>query len=221
MAKIKTSKLIEGYDIYSPLVLRFYDLFVLAFSNRFLWKCPKKELVSLYNRNVTDDHLDIGVGTGYYLSVARFPSSHPHVTLVDRNINSLSMAARRIEHLKPSIVLADVMYDLPLVKNYSSVSMCYLLHCLSGGIKIKSQVFDRVSTVLKDGGRVFGATIVPDHKELNYVARPVLKLYNKIGIFSNIEDTMEDLKIEFEKRFSNSQLQRVGSVVLFEGIVRK
>ena len=57
-------KFLKGSDVYSPFVLSLYDLFVLRFSNRFLWKCPTKELVSLYNRNVSGEHLDIGVGTG-------------------------------------------------------------------------------------------------------------------------------------------------------------
>lgn len=211
----------EGHNIYTPLVLRFYDFFVLGLSNRFLWKCPTKEIVALYNRNISDQHLDIGVGTGYYLTVARFKKINPQITLVDLNKNSLSMASKRIEYLKPTQIVANILDDLPLKKKYSSVSLCYLLHCLPGGINTKSAIFDRVSKVVVDGGRVFGATIIPDIKETNIATYFFLNLYNKLGIFSNLDDTIEGLKIEFQRRFIDSRIQRIGSVVLFEGILRK
>ena len=134
MESKKISKLLKGSDVYSPFVLRVYDLFVLRFSNRYLWKCPTKELVSLYNRNVSVEHLDIGVGTGYYLSKAHFPISKPQITLVDINKNSLRVASKRISHYCQTLVTANILEDLPLEEKYSSASLCYLLHCLSGEI---------------------------------------------------------------------------------------
>ena len=56
-----------GQAVYSPFVLRMYDWFVLGFSSRFIWRCPASEMRRLYDRNVSSRHLDIGVGTGYFL----------------------------------------------------------------------------------------------------------------------------------------------------------
>ena len=85
-----------GQAVYSPLVLSVYDILVLGISNRLLWRCPTPGLVDLYNRNLGARHLDIGVGTGYFLDHAKWPVSRPDITLLDLNPNSLAAAARRI-----------------------------------------------------------------------------------------------------------------------------
>lgn len=73
-----TSEQIEaGQAVYSKRTLAFYDFVVLGFSNRFLWKCPTQRLVHLYNNNITLNHLDVGVGTGYFLDRCHFTSSSP------------------------------------------------------------------------------------------------------------------------------------------------
>ena len=90
-----------GQAAYTPLTLRIYDWFVLGFSNRFLWRCPTSELEALYDRNVSARHLDIGVGTGYFLDKAAWPVADPEITLVDLNPHSLDAAARRIARFSP------------------------------------------------------------------------------------------------------------------------
>jgi hypothetical protein len=57
-----TSEQVErGQAAYSSTVLRNYDWMVLGLSNRLLWRCPTAELRRLYDRNVSDRHLDVGV----------------------------------------------------------------------------------------------------------------------------------------------------------------
>lgn len=53
----------RGQRIYTPLVLREYDLFVLEFSNRFAWQCPSVTMLERYKRHIGRRHLDLGVGT--------------------------------------------------------------------------------------------------------------------------------------------------------------
>jgi len=38
-----------------------------------LWRCPKSLMLQGYQRNVGACHLDIGVGTGFFLDQATFP----------------------------------------------------------------------------------------------------------------------------------------------------
>ena len=83
-----------GQAVYSPIVLRTYDWIVLGFSNRFLWRCPTTELCRLYDRNVSDCHLDVGVSTGYFLDKAKWPVAKPAITLLDLNSNCLTAASR-------------------------------------------------------------------------------------------------------------------------------
>ena len=85
-----------GAAVYNRAVLAAYDAFVVGFSNRVAWKCPSRLLVGFYNENVSAEHLDVGVGTGYFLDKCRFPVSSPRLTLVDLNPNCLRITAKRV-----------------------------------------------------------------------------------------------------------------------------
>lgn len=41
-----------GQAVYTPLTLALYDAFVLGFSCRFAWRCPRARMLAFYNRNV-------------------------------------------------------------------------------------------------------------------------------------------------------------------------
>lgn len=86
----------RGAAVYSPLVLALYDWWVLGFSNRYAWACPTgKVLLPFFRQHLSARHLDVGVGTGYYLAHSRF---HPdqQLSLLDLNPNSLAAAAARV-----------------------------------------------------------------------------------------------------------------------------
>ena len=61
-----------GQAIYNPATLALYDIVVLGISNRLIWRCPTRHILQLYNQHATDNHLDVGVGTGWYLDHCRF-----------------------------------------------------------------------------------------------------------------------------------------------------
>jgi SAM-dependent methyltransferase len=209
-------KVDAGQAVYSRLVLRTYDWFVLRLSNRLLWRCPTAELRRLYDRNVSDHHLDIGVGTGYFLDKAKWPVAMPSVTLLDLNPNCLKVAARRIRRFAPQAVLANVLAPLPSLPRFNSVGLCYLLHCLPGTIAEKAVVFDHLRHSLMSGARVFGATIVQGDAPRSAAAQAVMTVYNKKGIFSNARDTIQDLAAELGTRFCDVTVDRKGTVALFQ-----
>jgi len=70
-----------GQRVYTPLMLRVYDLFVLGFSNRFVWRCRSSKMLERYDSHVGARHLDVGVGTGWFLDHCRWtgrePADHP------------------------------------------------------------------------------------------------------------------------------------------------
>ena len=68
-----------GQAVYSARTLKLYDALVLGFSNRFLWRCPTAELLALYDANVSANHLDAGVATGFFLDACRFPVARPRL----------------------------------------------------------------------------------------------------------------------------------------------
>ena len=212
-----TTEAIEaGQAVYSPLVLRLYDLLVLGLSNHFLWRCPTAEIVKLYDRNVSARHLDIGVGTGYYLDHARWPVRNPSVTLVDLNPNSLAAASRRIARFAPRPVRANCLEPLPLGEKFDSVSLSYLFHCLPGSIPEKAVVLDHLRLVLAPEARVFGATILQGDVPRSRPAQALMDFYNRKGVFSNASDKLDDLETALWYRFTDVRIEVRGAVALFE-----
>lgn len=205
-----------GQAAYTPGLLKYYDLIVLRLSNPLLWRCPTPKLRALYERNLSSRHLDIGVGTGYFLDRCRFPVEEPAITLLDLNENSLAHAARRIARYRPAIVAADVLERLPSIGRFDSVGLCYLLHCLPGSIPEKALVFDNIAPALAPGARVFGATIVQGDAPRSRLAQKLMDFYNEKGIFSNVKDTEADLRSVLEECFGDFRLERHGCVLLFE-----
>jgi SAM-dependent methyltransferase len=211
------SKQVEaGQAVYSPVVLRTYDWIVLGLSNRLLWRCPTAELRRLYDRNVSDRHLDVGVGTGYFLDKAKWPVAKPAITLVDLNANCLSVASKRIRRFAPEIVQANILEPIPGREPFRSIGLCYLLHCVPGTITEKAVAFDHVATLAAPGARVFGATIVQGSLPRSRPAQALMDLYNRKGIFSNGDDTLEDLEGALQKRFRDVRVYSRGTVALFE-----
>ena len=205
-----------GQAVYTPLTLKLYDGFVLGFSNRFLWRCPTRELELLYARCVSGRHLDIGVGTGYFLDRAAWPVPSPDITLVDLNRHSLDAAAARIARYQPETVVANALEPLPLGRSFDSVGLCYLLHCLPGTIADKAAVFDHVLPLMSPEAVVFGATIVQGDAPRSRAAQALMNLYNRKGVFSNADDTRDALRSALDARFGNVRLSQHGAVVLFE-----
>ena len=85
-----------GQAVYTPRLLWFYDLIVIYFNMPFAWKCRAKSILNMYNSHIFSNHLDIGVGSGYYLDKCKFPTDNPRVGLMDLNPNSLHFTAKRI-----------------------------------------------------------------------------------------------------------------------------
>src|SRR4051794_17593958 len=84
----------KGIAVYTNSVLWMYNLFVIGFSSSFAWKCPSRFIQELYDQHVSNKHLDVGVGTGYFLDHCRFPTTTPAVSLLDLNPNCLQITAR-------------------------------------------------------------------------------------------------------------------------------
>ena len=208
----------RGQAVYSPLVLRTYDWVVLGASNRLLWRCPTSELRRLYDRQVSSRHLDIGVGTGYFLDKAAWPVATPAITLLDLNENSLAFAARLIERYAPRTVRANALEPLPAIGPFDSCGLCYLLHCLPGAIPEKAVLFDHLRPLLAPGARVFGATILQGRAPRSRPAQALMNIYNKKGIFSNASDTLDDLHAALTARFTRVDVTMHGAVALFQAV---
>src|SRR4030095_13595292 len=107
-----TASAAAGAAIYTRQLLSVYDLAVIKVSNQLAWRCPAQLTLSFYNQHLSANHLEVGVGTGYYLDLCRFPSSTPRLVLLDLNPNSLHIATQRLQRYNPRIVLANILEPL-------------------------------------------------------------------------------------------------------------
>jgi hypothetical protein len=209
-----------GQAVYSRAVLAVYDVGVLWFSNRFVWRCPSRHLRELYDRHVGARHLDVGVGTGYFIDHCRFPVPDPEITLLDLNENSLAAAAKRTRRYAPRSVRANVLEPVDLGESrFDSVGLNFLLHCLPGTLETKAAVFRNLRPYVEAGGVFFGSTILGRGVPHTALSRRVQALYNRKGIFTNEADDPESLRAVLERELGEHELELRGSVALFSARV--
>ena len=208
-----------GQRVYTPFTLRVYDVAVLGFSNRFAWRCRSSEMLARYDRLVGARHLDVGVGTGWFLDHCSWPVESPEITLLDLNENSLSAASRRIRRYAPVTVRANVLDRVDLGDaRFDSIGANFLFHCLPGGLERKARtVVSNLRPYLAPGGVVFGSTILGRGVSHNLLGRRLLRLYNRKRIFSNLEDDRRGLEQGLASELTDVQIDVVGAVALFSG----
>jgi SAM-dependent methyltransferase len=207
-----------GAAVYSRFVLSVYDLEVLGLELPFVFKCPARRILDLYDEHVSGAHLDVGVGTGYFLDRCRFPVEHPAVHLLDLNPNSLRATAARIRRYAPVThrwnVLEPIREDLP---PFGSIAATNLLHCLPGSMSSKAIVFENLKPFLREGGVLFGATVLGRGVDAGTLYRLANRAYNKRAIFCNLEDDAAGLEAALKRHFTTASVRVVGSVALFVG----
>jgi ubiquinone/menaquinone biosynthesis C-methylase UbiE len=209
-----------GQAVYTKRVLSAYDVIVLGISNRLIWKCPTRNIEAHYNSHISSNHLDVGVGTGYFPDRCRFPSSHPRIALMDMNPNTLEFASRRIERYRPEAYRQNILEEISAkIAPFDSVGVNYLLHCLPGAIADKAVAFDHLKRVMNPGACVFGATILQGGVQSSRAAGKLMAFYNRKGIFSNWEDDLAGLIKSLEGRFKNVSVEVIGCVALFSGYI--
>src|SRR5215204_4174532 len=142
-------KAYAGQAIYNPAALALYNIVVLGISNRLIWRFPTRHILQLYNQHATDNHLDVGVGTGWYLDHCRFSGPRVRLGLRDLDQSSLNTAVARLRRFRPEVYQADALRPFRFeTVPYASVSLTYLLHCLPGTMSEKARIFDHLGPVL-------------------------------------------------------------------------
>ena len=103
--------------------------------------------------------------------------------------------------------------------SFGSAGLGYVLHCLPGDIAAKAVVLDRLVPLVRSGGVVFGTTILHGGVDQTRLARRIIGLYNRKGIFANLNDDLDGLRRALDDRFADHDLEVIGSVALFAGRV--
>jgi hypothetical protein len=203
-------------SLYTKPLLAVYDWLLLGLHCRFAWRCPSHHMLELYNRHVSVNHLDVGVGTGYFLDQCKFPTANPRLALMDLNSNCLEVSGKRLARYKPSVhqmnVLEPINIDTP---GFDSIGIMNLLHCLPGNVKSKGVVFNNLKVLLNPNGVVFGSTFLYGGVQRSLLATYSLHLTNRWGLMTNMEDDLEGLKGILVQHFVHSIVQVIGCVGLF------
>lgn len=216
MNDVKTSTE-PGQAAYTPFILTIYDWWVFRVCCNNVWMCPPARLQAFYDQHYSANHLDVGVGTGYFLRGGKFPVERPSITLFDLNENSLNFAANQIESYAPKRVKGDILgdsVDLPQ-RAFSSVGLGFLFHCLPEGGQGKWRALDHLAPTLESDGVLFGSTILGEPTPPLARQRWLTNAYNRRGIFSNTTDSVDRLRTELSHRFEDVQVDTEGLIALF------
>jgi hypothetical protein len=207
-----------GQAVYTRPMLAVYDSVVLGLFCRFVWRCPSRHVLDLYRDYISANHLDAGVGTGYFLDHCHFPVSQPRLALLDLNRNSLRLAAGRLARYRPDTYRANVLEPFSIAgPGFDSVGVSALLHCLPGTMRAKAIALDHLKAVLNPGGLLFGATLLGKDVPASWLARLAMKRFNAVRIFCNRDDSLAGLREELTTRFIDVSVRVIGCIALFVG----
>jgi len=203
-----------AHAIYTPRNLKLYDFVVHGLSNRFAWRCPTSALDAHYDENLSANHLEAGVGTGFFLERAK-DRSFERLTLLDINSSCLMEAERRLAKLGPELLQASLFDPVPADRPYDSVGLTYVLHCLPGAMTEKLAVIDNLKPAMHEGTVLFGATILGKAVDPNIAAKALFRAYNRKGVFNNMEDDFASLADGLRQRFGSVGVRQEGCVAIF------
>ena len=209
----------HGQAVFSRPVLALYDWLVLGVTCNLIWRCSPARTLAFYGRHLSANHLEVGVGTGFFLDRAAFPVRKPRVALLDLNPNCLERTARRIARYTPEIHRADLLAPLHLPGRFDSIAINYVLHCLPGAFPEKGRVFAYLKGLLNPGGTLFGATLLSGGVPRSALARAFMRLYNRLRIFSNERDDLAGLEFALRQHLTDVRVEVAGCVALFSGRV--
>lgn len=219
----KTKPLLDGKAgtagavAYNNLILLLYDYMVLKFMSFFIWRCSTADVtLPFFRSHVRRHHLDIGVGTGWFLQHSNLPSDVP-ITLCDLNANCLEKTKERLKRPDLDCVHHDILEPFPPeVGTFDSISLMYLLHCLPPPQTRKCQVLAMLKTHLRPGGVLFGCTVLGlDSGNQTWLSRRALRFINWEGRMGNLNDTEDGFVEVLRKNYKDVSSIVVGSMLVF------
>lgn len=219
--KTKPTEVERGHAIYTRRNLAFYDWWVLRVSNRRIWKCETEKILELYRAKLSSNHLEVGVGTGYFLEHGLLPPKGEarRLALLDISRACLDHTARRLEVYQPRIHQSNILEPLPFEERpFDSIAVNYVFHCLPGALDGKAgKACDHLIPFLKNDGVLFGSTLLGKNIQLPFLASFLMWIYNRLGILSNSQDSLGGIMETLSKRFKTFHVEVCGCVVLFWG----
>ena len=209
-------EVIRGQQVYNKFTLAIYDVALFKILTGPVWGLSTERLLTLYNDNITNNHMDVGVGSGFLLDNCKFPSTRPRLALMDLNQDCLNHSSKRLQRYNPKCYRRNILAPITIDElGFDSISMNYLLHCLPGTMTEKMVVFENLYKLLNPGGVIFGSTIISDSNDSSWFAKKLMKLYNKKGVFCNTGDNIQTLTRILSDQYEKFELNVIGSAAQF------
>ena len=191
------------------LIFNNYDYFVNNINCKYVWKCDQRYIKKLYANNITNKHLEIGPGTGYFIKKYQFNNLH----LVDINQDILNNSKKNLTNNCQNIKIHNQNIfenNNKINEDITSIGMSYVLHCVPNNLD--RSIDKLVENVQTDNQiTIFGSTVIPNKKDL--MAMTEIYTLNTLGIFNNINHNKEQLDYIIDKY--NGNINHVGNVLLF------
>ncbi|XOV79911.1 MAG: hypothetical protein ACFHVJ_02880 [Aestuariibacter sp.] len=183
-----------------------------------VWKCPKKLLEKQFINNISLNHLEVGVTSGFDFTQRLKANNNLDIAYLDPDIKALKRAVKNSNHLKPRLYRGNLMYPWGLSdQKFSSINLNFVLHCLPGDFENKvNALCINTRSCLADDGTIFGSAILRDKLRSNPVSEYVIKRSNQTGIMNNEKDSYRKLERMLNYYFNDVNIKMVGYVVMFE-----
>ncbi len=199
----------KNYKV-SNILLNNYDYFVNNLNCKYVWKCNQNIIKDLYKNNLSNDHLEIGPGTGHFLKKHKFNSLH----LIDINNDILNDSYKNLKKNSKKIVKINQNIfsenNKINITNVNSIGLSYVLHCIPNTLDTSLNYL--INNLNQKDITLFGSTVVPTNA--NIFASSELFFLNKLGIFNNVNHNVEQLK-NFSKNYEH-EINIVGNVLVFK-----
>ena len=205
-----------GQTYFSLMSHRLYDWALYRWISTYIWHCPTDRLMENYADHISDQHLEVGVGTGYFLQSTLCADHSGELTLMDLNAACLRKAGRRLAEYSPSLIQQDIRQPLVPTAQFKSIAVNYVLHCVPGSFRSNIRIFEHLHEGLKEGGVLFGATLIDLGCDNSWLATGLMRMLNKLGIFQNSTDQIAQLKAALEAVFARVEIQLVGNAAVFQ-----
>ena len=216
---ITSVKIYLAQMVFTFMSHRFYDFALYNYITKYLWGCPKVLLLDNYVENVSANHLEIGVGSGYFLENTLCEDYVRRLMLLDLNQRCLAKSADRLKEYAPTTRQHNMLAPLNLDDHtFDSIGMNYVLHCIPGSFNEHKIIFDNAYKHLTAGGVLFGATLVTQPLSQNAGSWLFMKLLNVVGVFNNGQQTEFELRAVLHTVFRHVEVNRVGNALLFRGV---
>lgn len=208
-----------GQLFFTTMSHKLYDFGLYRFITTYFWKYKTEEILDSYRKNVSNNHLEIGVGTGFLIKHSIPPNDEFNLTIMDLNRACLRKSGVRLSAYNPKQIQQNILAPFnELNEKFDSVGMNYVIHCVKGDSASKALIFDHVHGALTKGGTFFGATLLARGVQRNLASKLLMRLLNVLCIFSNEDDSLDDLSYFLKEKFSDVQITVKGSAMVWKAI---